>query len=191
MSLSAKTHPVKFSLNLPIIKWGCAIKKLIIICALVIAPALYAEAGVDVEVGFHDFSWGTSIEQFTAKMGKPAHVDKYDGLQSLVYDNLIVSGYPAFMLVYFSKDGLEGGTYYFHTFSLDELMQCYKDVQKELLGRYGPTILCDGIIREMRPYESSWNLESGYVYLKVNTRQNEPVTLWYSSPALTKKIIGS
>jgi hypothetical protein len=95
------------------------------------------------------------------------------------------------MVVYFSKNGLEGGTYYFHTFSLDELMQCYKDVQKELLEKYGPTVLCDGIIKEMRPYETSWNLKNGYVYLKVNTRQNEPVTLWYSSPYLTKKLMGS
>jgi len=173
---------------LPIIKRGCTIKKLLIICALVIAPALYAE---EAEVVFHNFSWGTSIEEFTAKMGKPSHVDRYDDLQSLVYDNIKVLGYPVFMLVYFSKNGLEGGTYYFNTFSLDELMQCYKDLQKELLGQYGPTILCDGIIREMRPYETSWNLKSGYVYLKVNTRQNEPVTLWYSSPALTKKIMGS
>jgi len=131
------------------------------------------------------------METFIAKMGKPVHREEYNGLQSLVYDNLIVSGYPAFMLAYFSKKGLEGGTYYFHTFTLDELMKCYKDVQKELLDRYGPTDLCDGIIREMRPYETSWNLKTGYVYLKVNTRQNEPVTLWYSSPELTKKLTGS
>ena len=95
------------------------------------------------------------------------------------------------MLAYFSQNGLEGGTYYFHTFSLDELIKCYTDVQKELLERYGPTTLRDGIIREMRPYETSWNLPGGYVYLKVNTRQNEPVTLWYSSPALTRRLTGS
>jgi hypothetical protein len=174
---------------MPIIIWGYTIKKLIIIfCALIIAPVLFAE---EADVVFHNFPWGTSMKNFTDKMGKPDHIDEYDGLQSLVYDNIVVSGYPVFMLAYFSKNGLEGGIYYFHTFSLDELIQCYKNVQKELLELYGPTVLCDGIIREMRPYETSWKLKSGYVYLKVNTRQNEPVTLWYSSPALTKKMIGS
>jgi hypothetical protein len=167
--------------------WGCIIKKLIIIFALIIASALYAETDVDVQ--FHGFPWGTSIEAFKAKMGNPAFVDEIDGLQSLVYDKLIVSGYPVFMLVYFSKNGLEGGTYYFNTNNLDELMKCYTTVQKELLEKFGPTDLCDGIIKEMRPYETSWkNLNNGYVYLKVNTRQNEPVTLWYSSPALTEKL---
>ncbi|MDR2942615.1 MAG: hypothetical protein LBV17_08500 [Treponema sp.] len=124
-------------------------------------------------------------------MGKPAYTEEINGLKSLLYDNLTISGYPAFMVVYFSKNGLEGGTYYFHTFSLDELIQCYKDVQKELLEKYGHTMLCDEINREMRPYETSWNLKNGYVYLKGNTRKNEPVTLWYSSPYLTKKIFGS
>ena len=178
---------------MPIIKWRYIIKKLFIICALVIAPALYAgdDANTSVEFDFHNFPWGTSMEKFTAKMGKPAYVEEYDGLQSLVYDDIEVLGYPVFMLVYFSGSGLEGGTYYFHTFSLDELMQCYKDVQKELLKQYGNTVLREGIIREMRPYETVWDLPGGYVYLKVNTRQNEPVMLWYSSPALTKKIMRS
>jgi hypothetical protein len=156
---------------------------------LVISPALYADE--EPAVVFHDFSWGTKLEVFTAKVGRPANTEEVDGLKSLLYDNLTISGYPAFMIVYFSQNGLEGGTYYFHTFNLDELMQCYKDVQKELLEKYGPTILCDGIIREMRPYETSWNLKDGYVYLKVNTRRNEPVTLWYSSPYLTRKLLGS
>jgi len=174
---------------LPINIWGCTIKKLLIICALAIAPALYAED--DVEVVFHNFAWGTSREAFIAKMGKPVHTDEINGLQSLVYNNLIVSGYPAFMVVYFSKNGLEGGTYYFHTFNLDELMKCYTDVQNELIGKYGPTRLSDRIIKEMRPYETSWDLKNGYIYLKVNTRKNEPVTLWYSSPELTKQMFGS
>jgi len=124
-------------------------------------------------------------------MGKPVHTDEINGLQSLVYDNLIVSGYPAFMVVYFSKNGLEGGTYYFHTFTLEELMKCYTDVQNELMGKYGPTRLRDIILKEMRPYETSWDLKSGFIYLKVNTRKNEPVTLWFSSPALTKQMFGS
>jgi hypothetical protein len=173
---------------LPIIRRGCTIKKLILIFALVVSPALFAD---EPEVAFHNFAWGTKMEVFTAKMGKPAFTDEIDGLKSLVYDKLIVSGYQAFMVVYFSKNGLEGGTYYFNTFSLDELTRCYKDLQKELLEKYGPTVLCDGIIKEMRPYESAWNLKNGYVYLKVNTRNNDPVTLWYSSPYLTKKIFGS
>ena len=164
-------------------------KKLLVVFVLLIAPVLYAQA--NTEVNFHGFSWGTSLQEFKAKMGNPAHVDEIDGLQSLVYDNLNISGYPVFMLVYFSRNGLEGGTYYFHTFSLDELMKCYTDVQKELLAKYGPTNLCDGIIKEMRPYETSWeNLDNGYIYLKVNTRQNEPVTLWFSSPALTQRLTG-
>ena len=174
---------------MPIIKRGCTIKKLLLIFALIISPALYANE--EPEVVFHNFNWGTKMEDFTKKMGKPAYTEEIDGLQSLVYDNLVISGYQAFMVAYFSKNGLEGGTYYFNTFSLDELMQCYKDMQKELLGKYGPTVLCDGIIKEMRPYETSWNLKNGYVYLKVNTRHNEPVTLWYSSPYLTKKLMGS
>jgi hypothetical protein len=176
-----------------------AIKKLLIICVLATAAALYSAAlygadapfGEEAEVGFHGFAWCASIQEFTAKMGKPGLREEYNGLTSLVYDKITVSGYPAFMLAYFSKKGLEGGTYYFHTFSLDELMKCYTDVQKELLAKYGPTSLCDGIIRERRPYETSWNLKGGYVYLKVNTRQDEPITLWYSSPALTKQLTGS
>jgi hypothetical protein len=162
-------------------------KKLLIISALIIAPALYAQSNVS----FHNFSWGTSFQDFTSKMGNPAYSDDINGLRSVVYDNLMVSGYPAFMVAYFSKDGLEGGTYYFHTFSLEELMQCYSVVQKDLLGKFGATRLCMPIFRELFPYESSWNLNSGYVHLKVDTRKNEPVTLWYSSPALTKILSGS
>jgi len=147
-------------------------------------------ASDDIEVVFHNFHWGTSLREFTARMGEPAHIDEIDGLQSLVYDNLIVSGYQAFMVAYFSQNGLEGGTYYFNTFSLDELMQCYTNVQNELVEQYGPTLLFDRIIKEMRPYETSWRLKNGYIYLNVNTRRNEPVTLWYSSPALTQKVLG-
>ena len=142
-------------------------------------------------VSFHDFAWGTSIDEFTAAMGTPLSREETNGLVSLVYENIKVAGYPTYMLAYFSGNGLEGGTYYFLTTNLDELMQCYTDVQQQLLAQFGPTVLCDGIIREMRPYETSWNLAGGYVYLKVNTRRNEPVTLWYSSPALTKQLFGS
>jgi len=172
--------------------WGYVLKKLFItcaICALLIAPAIYAQN--DDTVSFHNFSWGTSLQDFKAKMGEPVHVETNNGLQSIIYDNIIVSGFPVFLLAYFSQNGLEGGTYYFHTFSMEELMRCYSQIQGELLEQFGPTKLFDGIIREMRPYESSWNLPGGYVYLKVNTRQNEPVMLWYSSPALTKRLFGS
>jgi hypothetical protein len=164
-------------------------KKFFIVSLFVVMPVLYAFA--ETEVLFHNFRWGTSLQEFTSKMGQPAHIDEINGLRSMVYDNLIVSGYPVFMVAYFSDKGLEGGTYYFHTFTLEELMQCYTTVQTELLEKYGPTLLRDGIIRELRPYETSWNLEGGYIYLKVNTRQNEPVTLWYSSPSLTRMLFGS
>ena len=161
-------------------------KNLLLVCALIITPALYAQ---EAEVVFHNFHWGTSMAEFTAKMGKPAHTDEVNGLQSLVYDNLIVSGYQAFMVAFFSKNGLEGGTYYFNTFSREELMQCYTNVQKELLEQYGPTALCHPIFKEGFPYESSWNhLESGYIHLKVDTRRNDPVSLWFSSPALTTQL---
>jgi len=164
-------------------------KKFFVILAFVNLTALYAQG--ETNVVFHNFAWGTSLQDFTTKMGKPAHVDNINGLQSLVYDNLIVSGYRTFMVAYFSKDGLEGGTYYFNTFSYDELVNCYKNVQKELTALYGPTSLSDMIFKESAPYESLWKLNSGYIHLKVDTRRNEPVTLWYSSPALNKILFGS
>jgi hypothetical protein len=157
-----------------------------------ITSALYADD--EIEVVFHGFPWGTSEREFTAKMGNPAHVDEINGLRSLVYDSIIVSGYPVFLLAYFSQSGLEGGTYYFDTFSYEERIQCYTDIRKELLERYGPTYLNDifsTTFREMAPYESSWNLSSGYVHLKVDTRRNDPVTLWFSSPVLTRILFGS
>jgi hypothetical protein len=67
-----------------------------LIIALAGAAALYGE---EIEVLFHGFPWGTSMQEFTAKMGKPGLREEYNGLTSLVYDNLKVSGYPAFMLV--------------------------------------------------------------------------------------------
>ena len=132
------------------------------------------------------------MQDFKAKMGEPAHVETNNGLQSLVYENVKVSRYSAFMIAYFSSSGLEGGTYYFNTVTVEELMRCYSDLQAELRVKLGPTMLYEELLREMRPYETSWNLPSGYVYLKINTRWlNEPVTLWYSSPELTKKLRGS
>jgi hypothetical protein len=170
-----------------IIKEMRIIPKIMLCLPFFFAAALYAETSVE----FRGFPWGTGMAEFTGKTGKPIAQEEIDGLVSLVYENIEVSGYTAYMVVYFSGAGLEGGTYYFLTKDLDELMKCYQEIQKELLDRYGTANLRDGIIRERRPYESSWNLESGYVYLKVNTRLNEPVTLWYSSPALTKKLLGT
>jgi hypothetical protein len=158
-----------------------------LLCAVL--PAAGAETGT--ELTFHNFAWGTSIATFTAAMGQPISREKINGLESLAYENIEVYGYTTYMVAYFSKAGLEGGTYYLLTKDLDELMQCYTETQQRLLEQFGPTVLCDGIIREMRPYETSWNLDGGYVYLKVNTRRGEPVTLWYSSPALTKQLFGS
>jgi hypothetical protein len=131
------------------------------------------------------------MADFTAKTGDPVFKETIDGLTSLVYENIEVSGYTTYMLVYFSDSGLEGGTYYFLTKDLDEIIKCYREIQQELVAQYGATVLMDGIIREMRPYETSWRFAGGYIYLKVNTRTNEPVTLWYSSPALTKKLLGN
>ncbi|MCL2804832.1 MAG: hypothetical protein FWD26_02725 [Treponema sp.] len=154
--------------------------------------ALYAQTDGPPNVVFHNFPWGTSLRDFKAKMGEPVHAETNNGLQSLVYENVRVMGYTVFMLAYFSQNGLEGGTYYFNTASIEELMKCYTDMQNELKAQFGPTLLYEELLREMRPYETSWNLPTGYVYLKINTRWwNEPVTLWYSSPELTKKLRGS
>jgi hypothetical protein len=112
-------------------------------------------------------------------------------LVSLAYENKELSGHRAYMLVYFSETGLEGGAYYFLTKDLDEVIACYRELQQTLVSQYGPGILMDEIIREMFPYESSWNPSGSYIHLKANTRTNEPVTLWYSSPALTKRILGN
>jgi len=168
-------------------------KTLFIIFALLIATALYAQTDVRVEtvVSFHNFPWGTSMQEFKAKMGEPVNVETNNGFQSLLYDNIQISGYPVFMLAYFSRNGLEGGTYYFNTFSLDELMKCYTDVQNELLEKFGPTPICYPILKEAFPYITYWDLRNGYVQLRVDTRRNEPVTLWYSSPGLTEIVFGS
>jgi len=163
-------------------------KKLsLIIYLLFITTALFAQ-NKPVTVSFHNFPWGTSLNAFKAKMGNPVHVEEVNGLQSLVYENITVSGYPVFMIAYFSKTGLEGGTYYFYSNTLEDMKKCYTAVQNDLVLQFGPTLLFDEMLRERRPYETSWNFPSGYVYLKANTRYNEPVSLWYSSPALTKKL---
>jgi len=123
-------------------------------------------------------------------MGPPMSRDQIDGFVSLIWDNVEVSGYTTFMLAYFSESGLQGGVYYFLTHSLEETMRCYAELQQELLNRYGPTQVFDRITRELRPYASTWNLPGGFVRLRVNTRQGDPVTLWYSSPKLTMHVLG-
>ena len=146
-------------------------------------------------VKFHNFTWGTSIVAFKAKMGNPVHVESMNGFQSLIYDNITIAGYKAYMVAYFSKKGLEGGAYYFDTENLEELQRCYTAVQDELVTQYGvappaPAGRYETLLKEMRVYESCWDLPSGYIHLKVNTRKSDPVTLWISFPTLTKILDG-
>jgi hypothetical protein len=165
------------------------LKKLVIVLVLAVSPALYAEeAAEEVQVMFHDFPWGTSLEVFVGKMGKPAHIDEVNGLQSLVYDNLKYSGYDVFMVVFFSKTGLEGGTYYFHTFSNEERLKCYKDMQDVLRHQYGAARLHREVTKDLSPFDTTWALNTGFVKLKIDTRRNDPVNLWISSPKLTNSL---
>jgi len=131
------------------------------------------------------------MEDFIRRTGNPVSRDEINGLVSLVWENVAVNGYPTFMVAYFSRSGLQAGSYYFITHNIDELMRCYNELRQELRGRFGPTNLFDGIIREMRPYQCVWNLPGGYVSLRVNTRTGEPVTLWYSSPELSRQLFGN
>jgi hypothetical protein len=144
----------------------------------------------ETNVTFQNFPWGTSMDDVIKKMGKPISREEINGLVSLAWEKIDVGEYSTYMLAYFSKSGLQAGTYYFLTYDIDHLMRCYSEMRQELLTRFGPTRLYDIISRELRPYESSWNLPGGYIYLNVNTRQGEPVTLWYSSPELTKQLFG-
>jgi len=170
-------------------------KKLsILFCTLLLTTALFAQK--EVTVGFHNFEWGTSVEAFKAKVGNPVHKEESNGFQSLVFENIPLAGFRAYMVVYFSKDGLEGGTYYFDTKNLEELMHCYMTIQTELIAQFGPTPPApagryEKLLREMRTYITCWDLPSGYINLKVNTRSSDPVTLWIASPALTKMLDGS
>ncbi|MDR0494166.1 MAG: hypothetical protein LBG95_00865 [Treponema sp.] len=186
---------------MPIIQRGFVIKLYLAALFLPLAAlSLYAADNerkaelpitYEADVSFRDFPWGTSMDEVIKKMGKPVSREETNGLASLVWQDVDVLGYTTFMLCYFSpKGGLEGGTYYFVTHDQDEFISCYSEIQMELRDRFGPTILFDGIIRELRPYESSWDLPGGYVYLRANARLGEPVTLWYSSPELTKKVFG-
>jgi hypothetical protein len=167
---------------------GCIIKKLLLVLIFPFA-SLYA-ADFETDVSFRNFPWGTSMEEFIRQTGDPISREEINGLVSLAWANVDVKGYTTFMVAYFSRDGLQGGTYYFLTRDMDELTRCYGEMRQELRDRYGPTWLFNGMIKELRPYECSWHLSGGYVYLKVNTRTGEPVTLWYSSPELSQQLFG-
>ena len=183
---------------MPIIKQGYVIKKLLTVFVLIFLSlytvgnglAAAEPASYETSVSFRGFVWGTSMDEVIRKMGQPVSRENINGLVSLAWENINVNGYTTFMIAYFSKSGLQGGTYYFLTYDIDELMRCYSEIRTELRDRYGPTYLFNGILKELRPYECSWHLSGGYVYLKVNTRTGDPVTLWYSSPELTKQIFG-
>ena len=174
---------------------GFSMKKLIlIIIILLISSALFAQN--EGAVTFHNFAWGTSIDAFKARVGNPLLVENTGGFQSLLYENVSWAGHRAFMIAYFSQNGLEGGMYYFNTIGLEEMMKCYNSVQKELVTFFGPTPPApagryEELMREMRAYESCWMLPTGYIHLKVNTRTGDPVTLWISFPALTAILDGA
>jgi len=158
---------------------------------LVLLFGVFCAQGVahGTDLTFRGFSWGTSMEEVIERMGPPMSRGEINGFVSLVWENVEVSGYMTFMLAYFSEAGLQGGIHYFLTYSLEETIRCYEQLQQELLHRYGPTQVLDRITRDLRAYASSWNLPGGLVRLRVNTRQGDPVTLWYSSPELTRQIL--
>ena len=172
---------------------GLIIKKLLILIVLLPLTGLYAVEHVyETSVTFHGFSWGTSIEEFVRNAGNPVSQEEANGLVSLLWENIEVHGHITYMLALFSPAGLQGGTYFFIHDTLDELARSYETLRQELLDRFGPTgFFYDGIIRELRPYDCLWNLTGGVVHLKVNTRSGDPMTLWFSSPELTRLITGN
>jgi hypothetical protein len=183
---------------MPIIVRRFIIKKFLLIFLLPLF-ALYpqnrgqapgAPAVPETDVTFRDFRWGTSMEDVIRRMGNPVSREEVDGLVSLVWENVRVNEYTAFMIAYFSPSGLQGGTYFFLTNSRDEIINCYRAMRDELRIRHGSTYLFDSIIWDSPPWESSWHLPGGYVYLKASTQRGDPVTLWVSSPDLTARIFG-
>jgi hypothetical protein len=145
----------------------------------------------ETDVDFRGLPWGTSVDDFIRKMGRPpVSREQVNGFDSLLWENIELNGYLTYMIAYFSPNGLQGGTHYFVTYSMDEEIACYSQLRQQLRDRFGPTFLFDGMIKELRPYECSWTLSGGYVYLMVNARQGDPVTLWYSSPELTERVFG-
>jgi len=170
--------------------WGFIIKKLFLVLLFPLAFVFANEADYANNVTFQNFPWGTSQDEFIKKMGQPINREEQDGLVSLIWENVFVFGYKTYMLAYFTKDGLQGGTYYFLTYDMDQLMKCYTEMQQELRSKYGPTNLYRVIQKEMRDYESLWNVSDNYIHLKTNTRKGDPVTLLYLSPELANEIIG-
>ena len=145
----------------------------------------------ETEVSFRNFTWGTSEEDVIKKMGQPISREAHNEMVSLVWENVPFGEYITYTIAYFSKSGLQAGIYYFVTNNLDHLGRCFTALRQELKNRYGPTLyMYEGVVRELRLYECSWNLPGGYIYLKTNTRQGEPVSLWYSSPEFTKQLFG-
>jgi hypothetical protein len=179
--------------------WGYIIKKLLLFFLLPLfalgaqsrdkkpeAPVVY-----EADVTFQGFPWGTSVDEFTRKMGNPTSRENINGYTSLAWQNVFNNGYKTVMIAYFSRAGLQGGTYYFMTSDMEELVKCYGEVQRDIRDRFGPTPLYyNGSMREFRPYDSFWNLSRGCIHLKVNTRLGDPVTLWYYSPAMAKQLFG-
>jgi hypothetical protein len=171
---------------MPIIARRTAIKKLLLLFLL---PLAFVYAG-ETTVTFQNFPWGTSQEDFIKKMGQPITREEKDGIASLVWENIFVSGYKTYMLAYFTKNGLQGGTYYFITYDPDQLVKCYTELQQDLRTRYGPTNLYRDIQKEYRDYQCLWNVSGNYIHLKVDTRKDEPVKIFYLSPELAKLIFG-
>jgi len=164
--------------------WGYIIKKLFLVFLFPLVSVFAKDIVYETNVTFQNFPWGTSQEEFVKKMGQPIHREEADGIASLVWENVFVFGYKTYMLAYFTKSGLQGGTYYFLTYDMDQLKKCYTEMRQELRDKYGPTDLYREILKELRDYECLWELSGNYVHLKTNTRQGEPVTIFYVSPEL-------
>ena len=96
------------------------------------------------------------MDEVIKKMGKPISREKVNGLDSLLWENIEVNGFATYVIAYFSKSKLQGGTHYFVTNTMDDTMRCYSQLRQQLRDRFGPTLLFEGIIRELRPYECSW-----------------------------------
>jgi hypothetical protein len=166
-------------------------KKMLLVLLFPLASVFANEVDYTTNVTFQNFPWGTSQEEFIKKMGQPINREEQDGIVSLIWENIFVFGYKTYMLAYFTKDGLQGGTYYFLTYDIDQLIRCYTEMQQELRNQYGPTHLYRVIQKEMRDYESLWNVSDNYIHLKTNTRRGEPVTILYLSPELARQILST
>ena len=166
-------------------------KPQLLLITLLMTTSLYAQN--EAALRLESFAWGASIDAFRTRMGTPAFVDNSGRFQALLFENVPMAGYRAYMIAYFSDNGLEGGIYYFDTANIGEMMMCYDSVQKELVAQYGPTPpppagRYEVLMREMRVYETCWMLPGGYIHLKENLRTNDPVTLWISFPTLTEML---